>query len=131
MAQEDECTVCCENITNDFCPLQCGHVFHKKCLHEWQKKENTCPLCREEIKEKEPLLIYDEQNDKLEEEKEDLVLDYVLVDKNEEFNKNLYWGSNIGHMLVDNVSFQIGGAPIDTHHQSWLDIWDELTHHNK
>ena len=24
----------------------CNHVFHSVCIEEWNKKSNTCPLCR-------------------------------------------------------------------------------------
>lgn len=26
--------------------LECSHKFHKKCINEWKKKNNICPLCR-------------------------------------------------------------------------------------
>ena len=26
--------------------LQCTHIFHDGCLHEWLKRASTCPLCR-------------------------------------------------------------------------------------
>ena len=30
--------------------LECGHQFHEKCIIEWLKIQNKCPLCRIEIK---------------------------------------------------------------------------------
>ena len=27
--------------------LDCGHIFHKRCIMQWKKK--TCPLCRAPI----------------------------------------------------------------------------------
>ena len=30
--------------------LPCGHMFHWKCCLTWLKKNNTCPMCRFEIK---------------------------------------------------------------------------------
>lgn len=27
----------------------CGHLFHPKCMHQWIKESNSCPLCRTEI----------------------------------------------------------------------------------
>jgi len=34
--------------------IECGHKFHKKCISEWMKKYEICPICRLEsnIKEK-------------------------------------------------------------------------------
>jgi hypothetical protein len=48
----DECSICIEN----FCcgeyqrTLVCNHVFHKKCIDKWFKKDkNECPICRRVI----------------------------------------------------------------------------------
>jgi len=30
--------------------VKCGHFFHEKCILEWFKNNNTCPMCRIEIK---------------------------------------------------------------------------------
>tara|TARA_B100000123_G_C25724588_1_gene426256 strand:+ start:1265 stop:1639 length:375 start_codon:yes stop_codon:yes gene_type:complete len=47
----DECSICLEKyIKNDkLINLHCSHSFHKDCLNEWLKKNNTCPQCREII----------------------------------------------------------------------------------
>lgn len=37
--------------------LECGHQFHEKCIVEWLKTQNKCPLCRIKIK-------YDKDNKK-------------------------------------------------------------------
>ena len=29
--------------------LECGHVFHKKCIKGWLKKNQSCPMCRLEL----------------------------------------------------------------------------------
>ena len=33
----------------DVSTLDCGHKFHKKCIDDWSKKEQSCPLCRAKI----------------------------------------------------------------------------------
>ena len=30
--------------------LECGHKFHEKCIIEWLKTQNQCPICRRNIK---------------------------------------------------------------------------------
>lgn len=30
--------------------LPCSHIYHEKCLGEWRKHAQTCPLCRAPIK---------------------------------------------------------------------------------
>jgi Ring finger domain len=49
---EDPCPICMDN----FCcgeyqrTLECGHMFHKKCIDKWFKKDkNDCPMCRKTI----------------------------------------------------------------------------------
>jgi hypothetical protein len=39
----------------------------------------------------------------------------------------LQWVENIGHVLIDEVSIEIGGQQIDKHYGEWLTIWNELT----
>jgi hypothetical protein len=35
--------------------------------------------------------------------------------------------SNVGHVMIDEVSIEIGGQTIDKHYGDWLNIWNELT----
>lgn len=52
--QDIECCICCENVkTNEYIrELNCGHVFHKKCIDKWllssmkEKETVSCPICR-------------------------------------------------------------------------------------
>ena len=37
------------------------------------------------------------------------------------------WTRNIGHVLINNISVEIGGQQIDKHYGSWLHLWSELT----
>lgn len=55
----DRCTIClesdikeedCMNPNNKKYKLECGHVFHIKCIKEWTYYMNSCPICRKEIK---------------------------------------------------------------------------------
>ena len=43
----EECTICLDKIYfyNNY-NLTCGHIFHKKCIKNWLKKNNECPICR-------------------------------------------------------------------------------------
>ena len=40
---------------------------------------------------------------------------------------NSSWVENIGHVLIQEVSIEIGGQLIDKHYGDWLNIWSELT----
>ena len=46
----DKCGICLDNICNqEMIKLNCGHIFHKKCLLLNIKNNNTCPYCRSDI----------------------------------------------------------------------------------
>ncbi|KDP39315.1 hypothetical protein JCGZ_01072 [Jatropha curcas] len=42
------CSVCLEELSigSEATRMPCSHVYHQKCIVEWLKKSNTCPLCR-------------------------------------------------------------------------------------
>lgn len=46
------CNICCANYTigeyKRTIP-NCKHVFHKKCIDKWLKKNSTCPMCRDNL----------------------------------------------------------------------------------
>jgi hypothetical protein len=45
--KELECSICLEDIElEDIKKLKCGHIYHTKCISEWKKENNTCPICR-------------------------------------------------------------------------------------
>ena len=46
------CCICLSEIGKgqETVLLPCGHMFHWKCCLNWLKKNNTCPMCRFEIK---------------------------------------------------------------------------------
>ncbi|KAI9190621.1 major capsid protein [Polychytrium aggregatum] len=37
------------------------------------------------------------------------------------------WTNNIGHVMIDNMTVEIGGSIIDQHYGQWLTIYSELT----
>ena len=50
--KETECAICIEDfkgidIIKAF--YKCEHIFHKRCLLDWLKKHNTCPLCNHDL----------------------------------------------------------------------------------
>lgn len=42
------CVICQEAIRTDERArrMQCGHVFHSRCLHRWLMRAQQCPMCR-------------------------------------------------------------------------------------
>jgi hypothetical protein len=48
----EQCCICLMSLKNDEVELECGHILHRKCLHELlisshkKKQKVKCPLCR-------------------------------------------------------------------------------------
>jgi hypothetical protein len=50
--QNEKCSICLSDIDNYiYTELHCSHKFHLKCLNEWVKNSNQCPLCKRVILE--------------------------------------------------------------------------------
>ncbi len=49
--EDHDCSICFEDCKKKGCELECGHRFHTKCIFQWLSKNDTCPLCRGEVKE--------------------------------------------------------------------------------
>jgi hypothetical protein len=47
----EECSICTDKYENkeDVSVLDCGHVYHPKCINEWAKYKPSCPVCKAEI----------------------------------------------------------------------------------
>ena len=47
-----KCTICLEYYQNgdDSIALPCIHIFHAECVKTWLRNNNTCPICKNEIK---------------------------------------------------------------------------------
>lgn len=45
-----QCSICLNKLTGGTKKLNpCGHQFHRKCIKQWIRTNNTCPLCRIQI----------------------------------------------------------------------------------
>ena len=49
-----ECVVCTEALPAECRPTKCGHYIHPKCLTEWFKRSNQCPVCRSVLNKSTP-----------------------------------------------------------------------------
>ena len=47
----DECSICTDKYqkNEDVSVLDCGHIYHLKCIKEWGKYKPVCPVCKTEI----------------------------------------------------------------------------------
>ena len=57
----NSCPICMESIgINDSCTAKCGHSFCLGCLAKSLQDRNTCPLCRQELVDKEIVVTEEE-----------------------------------------------------------------------
>lgn len=43
----EACPVCMSAMSEgSYRTLDCGHVFHARCLDRWKRRSSTCPMCR-------------------------------------------------------------------------------------
>ena len=52
----ESCNICMEKfLVGQYkrCLPNCKHLFHKKCIDRWLKKNASCPICRNTLKESE------------------------------------------------------------------------------
>jgi len=50
---DNECCFCLDKLNTTYylwCCIRCKYLIHNKCISEWQKKNNECPLCKQTIK---------------------------------------------------------------------------------
>ena len=76
-----ECSICLEEFSEQdpisyITPLPCRdttlHIFHTSCIKSWLRKENKCPLCKEEVTSYGFDMLRDNFEDKYPEEKSEL-----------------------------------------------------------
>ena len=57
----NSCPICMDPIgINDSCTTKCGHSFCLGCLVKSLQDRNTCPLCRQELVDKEIVVTEEE-----------------------------------------------------------------------
>ena len=44
-----DCSICLEKLYSNIIRLNCNHYFHEKCINDWQRRNNNCPICRARI----------------------------------------------------------------------------------
>ena len=50
MCDKIDCPICLEEILSDYVTLEeCNHKFCKNCFIDWDKHNNSCPLCRHDV----------------------------------------------------------------------------------
>lgn len=43
------CPICLESDTENVITTRCFHMYHKKCIYSWIKRNRVCPICRSDI----------------------------------------------------------------------------------
>lgn len=64
---KDDCLICMNNYNNNplIVILPCNHIYHAICIYEWFERKPVCPLCNEDLKGYEVIIVtssYDYQN---------------------------------------------------------------------
>ena len=44
---DEDCSICCCKLEDDACSTRCKHFFHSKCILDWSRHGDKCPICRE------------------------------------------------------------------------------------
>lgn len=71
LGSETQCAVCRENLVVDdkMQELPCKHLFHPPCLKPWLDENNSCPICRHELRTDDH--AYESRKEREREEEED------------------------------------------------------------
>lgn len=57
-----ECSICLDHIHKNNKSLVCGHAFHIKCIDNWLKVNNVCPICRRNPNEPPTVVVANENS---------------------------------------------------------------------
>ena len=44
------CYICFDPLLNERCILECSHIYHSRCIQEWNIYKDTCPQCRSSLR---------------------------------------------------------------------------------
>ena len=53
MEEKEECSICLDEVETIWRKLGCQHRYHKKCIEEWMRVSERCPLCMKNIRRSE------------------------------------------------------------------------------
>jgi len=48
--EKEECIICLDEVETQWRELGCHHGYHKKCIEEWMRVSDRCPLCMKSIR---------------------------------------------------------------------------------
>ena len=48
--EKEECIICLDEVETQWRELGCHHLYHKKCIEEWMRVSDRCPLCMKSIR---------------------------------------------------------------------------------
>ena len=43
------CSICLENLTDNYVSTTCNHYYHEACIYEWLKQKVICPNCKTDL----------------------------------------------------------------------------------
>ena len=52
------CSICLTDITLNKKELSCKHKYHTECIDKWLERKSTCPICRKEVGQEEPVMDF-------------------------------------------------------------------------
>lgn len=52
---DDECCICMEQ--NHDVVLACSHAFCRRCIESWTARDDSCPMCRTQVDQKEEFIV--------------------------------------------------------------------------
>ena len=45
----EQCSICLDETSEGLVELTCNHIFHRECIEKWNKVQNFCPNCRNDM----------------------------------------------------------------------------------